>query len=195
MMRCLLLPVLSLGAALMLAGLARGGIEGSKHDFSQKAWSKDDSCGACHTPQRVETPDVKPLWNPGADLTKRFGLSVKTRGRAGSGTTSCLRCHDGTVAPSNISAAQRTEFVNKTRSARFAPAHGGSNHPVGIDYPLFDRRGFRPANVVTNKGTVVLPNGKVECLSCHDPHNGAGQKYFLVTSNSRSALCLTCHRK
>lgn len=190
----LLVPIFSVAAALALAGFARGGIEGSKHDFSQKAWSKDDSCGACHTPQRVETPEVTPLWDPAADLSRRFGASVVSRDRAGSGTTTCLRCHDGTVAPSNISSAQRTEFVNKRRSARFAPAHGSSNHPVGIEYPVFDR-GYKPANSVTSKGTVALPNGRVECLSCHDPHNGAGQKYFLVTSNAGSALCLTCHRK
>jgi len=194
MTRRLLLHGLPLTAALLLVSFARGGIGGSKHDFSQKAWGKDDSCGACHTPQRAETPEVKPLWDPKADLTQRFGPSQVTRDRAGSGTTTCLRCHDGTVAPSNISSAQRTEFVNKTRSARFAPAHGSSNHPVGIVYPLLDR-GFQPASWVTGKGTVTLPNGKVECLSCHDPHNGAGQKFFLVTSNARSALCLTCHRK
>jgi len=190
----LLIPIGSLVAGLALVGLARGGIEGSKHDFSKKAWGKDNACGACHTPQRAETPRTKPLWDPGADLTQRFGGSVVTRGRAGSGTTTCLRCHDGTVAPSNISSAQRTEFVNQTRSARFAPAHGSSNHPVGIKYPQLDR-GFRPANSVTGKGTVRLPNGKVECISCHDPHNGAGQRHFLVTSNAGSALCLTCHRK
>lgn len=194
MTRLLLLPALPLAAALALTGFARGGIEGSKHDFAQKAWSKDDSCGACHTPQRAKTPDVKPLWDPGADLTVRFGTSVVRRDRAGSGTTSCLRCHDGTVARSNVSSAQRTEFVNGTRSARFAPAHGSSNHPVGIDYPMFDRA-YRPANAVASKGTVSLPNGKVECLSCHDPHNGAEQRHLLVTSNARSALCLTCHRK
>ncbi len=194
MMRRFLIPIFPVGIALILSGFARGGVEGSKHDFSQKAWSKDDSCGACHTPQRVETPEVKPLWDPGADLMARFGTSVVTRDRAGSGTTSCLRCHDGTVASSNISSAQRAEFVNKTRSSRFAPAHGSSNHPVGVDYPMLDRS-FKPVSTVTGKGSVSLPGGKVECLSCHDPHNGSGQEYFLVTSNARSALCLTCHRK
>jgi len=194
MTRRWMLVLVPLVAALTVGGLAQGGIEGSKHDFSQKAWAKDDACGACHTPQRATAPDIKPLWNPGADLSRRFGATAATRDRAGSGTMTCLRCHDGTVAPSNVSTAQRTEFVNKTRSSRFTPAHGSSNHPVGIVYPPLDRK-FKPANTVTSKGTVTLPGGKVECISCHDPHNGADQKYFLVTSNARSTLCLTCHRK
>lgn len=33
----------------------------------------------------------------------------------------------------------------------------------------------------------------VECASCHDPHSG--NTTFLRTSNSASAVCLTCHNK
>ncbi|MBN4058944.1 cytochrome c3 family protein [bacterium AH-315-J04] len=40
-----------------------------------------------------------------------------------------------------------------------------------------------------------MPNGRVECTSCHDPHNQSGAPYMLVKSNARSALCLTCHKK
>ena len=47
----------------------------------------------------------------------------------------------------------------------------------------------------TATGTVTLPGGRVECISCHDPHNAAGEANMLVTSNARSALCLTCHDK
>ena len=44
-------------------------------------------------------------------------------------------------------------------------------------------------------GKVLLPDGKIECTSCHDPHNQSGQPHMLVKSNRGSALCLTCHKK
>jgi predicted CXXCH cytochrome family protein len=42
---------------------------------------------------------------------------------------------------------------------------------------------------------VRLPDGRVECVSCHDPHNQSGTQAMLAVSNRRSALCLTCHVK
>jgi predicted CXXCH cytochrome family protein len=48
---------------------------------------------------------------------------------------------------------------------------------------------------VTKTGRVRLPDGRIECVSCHDPHNTAGIDKLLVMSNRRSALCLTCHIK
>ena len=179
---------------LGLRGWALGAIPGSKHDFAKKPWSKGDACGACHTPQRPAAPKVAPLWDPGADLTRRFGAATEAKDRAGNGTLACLRCHDGTVAPPAVSGSLRTQVADKRRGSRFQPAHGSSNHPVGKAYPRMDPE-FRPMSFVTLKGTVILPGGNVECISCHDPHNGVDQKFFLVTSNARSALCLTCHRK
>ena len=106
----------------------------------------------------------------------------------------CLRCHDGTIARDTIAPVSRERFVNKQNPGLFGTGHGTSDHPVGIDYPQFDK-GYRPVPSVIAKGTVALPDGKVECSSCHDPHNMSGLNYMLVASNARSALCLTCHRK
>ena len=58
-------------------------------------------------------------------------------------------------------------------------------------------------------GTIadILRNGRVECSSCHDPHNGyaspaqqgvlttAPQVNYLRMTNAGSALCLGCHDK
>lgn len=81
------------------------------------------------------------------------------------------------------------------------------DHPIGFSY----------SNALTDPGQAALlqtvayaqarnirffgPTNKVECSSCHDPHvdySAAGNpalKPFLVTSNSGSALCLSCHNK
>lgn len=180
--------------ATCVAGLAWAGIEGSKHDFTDKDWSGGDACGACHSPHRSAPPDAAPLWDPDADLTRRFGITMGDRREPGSGTLMCLRCHDGTLAPEAITGVAGDRFRNKHHPGLFGASHGTSDHPVGVPYPQFDK-GFRPMASVLASGQVRLPDGKVECVSCHDPHNQAGEEKMLVRSNARSALCLTCHKK
>jgi len=188
-------------AALIIIGTCsfsdwvRAGIEGSKHDFSQKPWAAGETCGVCHTPHRDEPPKAAPLWDPKADLSRRFGSAAKDKKpKAGSGTLSCLRCHDGTVAKETIAGVSKARYVNSRNPGIFGAIHGGTDHPVGVQYPLVNK-GFHPVTSVMAKGTVVLPDGRVECISCHDPHNTSGAPHFLVSTNVRSALCLTCHRK
>jgi len=90
-----------------VGGLAWGGIEGSKHDFSKKPWSAGETCGACHTPHRDQPPKAAPLWDPAADLTRTFGRMTTRTLAPGSGTLMCLRCHDGTVAKETIAGVSR----------------------------------------------------------------------------------------
>lgn len=180
----------------VVCGWAWAGLEGSKHDFSREEWSGGELCSACHTPHREAPPKAAPLWNPNADLTRTFGTS-KTRetskAEPGSGTLFCLRCHDGTVASDAAPRAKASRPANRQHPGAFTAGHDTSEHPVGVPYPAFGK-GYHPAPSVTAKG-VPLPNGRVECVSCHDPHNEAGVEHMLVTSNARSALCLTCHKK
>jgi len=178
---------------MIIGGWAWGGLEGSKHDFSNKDWSGGDLCSACHSAES-DKPAAAPLWEENADLNRTFGTPLTRSKAAGPGTTVCLRCHDGTIARDTIAGAEGGRFVNRENPGLFGTGHGTGDHPVGVDYPQFDRD-YRPATSVTAMGTVQLPDGKVECNSCHDPHNMSGEEYMLVTSNARSALCLTCHRK
>lgn len=173
----------------LIPGLALAGIEGSKHDLSNESWSGGNKCGVCHTPHQSQPPKAAPLWNKDADLSRRFGTPLGEAEIAGSGTRSCLVCHDGTVAPATLSDA-----ASDRGSRIMGTGHGTSNHPVGVAFPRVDR-GFRDMNLVLASQTVKLPRERVECVSCHDPHNQSDQNHMLVTSNSRSALCLTCHQK
>jgi predicted CXXCH cytochrome family protein len=205
-------------SGILLAGIALGDLTGSKHDFSNKAWSEGDKCGACHTPHNTVAPKVAPAWEPNADLNRRFGTTVAVRQRTdrrmqvgpsypgnrrllagrlydpGAGTLSCLRCHDGSIASDLIPGARPFHAENSFHPGYFNAGHGRSDHPVGVEFPANDR-GYKPVNAVTATKHVTLPDNKVECISCHDPHNEAGHKAMLVMSNSGSALCLTCHRK
>lgn len=193
------------GLALALtvgAGLAQDGLEGSKHDFSNKDWFDGDKCGVCHTPACNDPPPVAPLWNPRADLARSFAPQRGARGNLpGQGTLTCLRCHDGTVAKAigtaGLPAAtgvNKPRFANKFNPGVFRSGHGTTDHPVGIPYPNV-AKGFRPMTTVVAGGAVALPAGNVECVSCHDPHNHSGEKHMLVSTIARSALCLTCHAK
>jgi len=205
-------------ALLLIAGFASAGIEGSKHDFSNAAWSKGDSCGACHTPHTTSPPKNPPLWDPQADLNRTFGTTEPQRPRVDRGdqnpknpaggvwtlagrrydpglaTLMCLRCHDGALARDFVPSVSPAQPVNTFHPGTRSAGHGRSDHPVGVAYPAVNR-GYRPMNEVLSVGTIRLPGGYVECLSCHDPHNEAGAPHMLVMPNTGSALCLSCHRK
>jgi len=174
------------------------GLEGSKHDFSNEAWSGGDLCVACHGRAHEEPPAEAPLWNPSADFNRTFADALQDREDShslpGPGSLVCMRCHDGTMAGDMFGGLTAPRAANTRHPALFTTGHGGSNHPVGVEYPELDRF-FWPVNAVLSQGKIPLPNGRVECVSCHDPHNELGNPYMLVQSNRRSALCLTCHRK
>ena len=181
-------------AGAILSGWAWADIEGSKHDFSNQDWTAGDKCSACHGPERAEPPAAAPLWDAQADLNRVFGTPLSREQHAGNGTLVCLRCHDGTIAKDTVSDQAKERFAHRQHPGLFSSGHERSDHPVGVEYPRFDR-GYRPASSVIDSGTVTLPDDKVECISCHDPHNSTGVAPMLVTSNVRSALCLTCHKK
>jgi len=102
----------------------------------------------------------------------------------------CLSCHDGVKAQSITTNIKNNP--NKMSSLR-----GGNyqmvsmDHPIGMDYNLYAAasRDYKPISAINNK--MVFVNGKVGCLTCHDPLNP--EKSHLVMSDRNSALCLTCH--
>lgn len=190
--RLLALILAAFGA--LAGGLAWADLEGSVHDFSRSEWTDGDMCAACHTPHRSEPAATAPLWNPGADLSRRFGTDASPRTTPGNGTLSCVRCHDGTIATSTAAGVViKGPQLATNYPGRFIGAHRTSDHPVGVPYPNIDS-GYNASTSVVAKG-IALPEGQVECTSCHDPHNEDGRDAMLVVSNRRSSLCLICHRK
>ena len=77
----------------------------------------------------------------------------------------CLACHDG-------------------NQAKLAGADG---HPINVLY--LEKTGF---NHLRDR-RIVIVNGKVTCISCHNPYRNTNER--LVKSNQNSSLCLTCHNK
>lgn len=100
----------------------------------------------------------------------------------------CLGCHDGVNAP--IAAGT---YRNDPGGTGFGQRMKGGDHPIGMDYAAYAAasRGFKNLHQLDNN--IVLIDGKVGCLSCHNPLNPA--KFHLSVTNTNSTLCLTCHNK
>ncbi len=127
----------------------------------------------------------------------------------------CLSCHDGVSAMNRV--------VNAPGSGNYDPdgslirdttpmtmigedirAIGSSgnltnDHPISITY-VEGAASLKPKDTpITgwNRATTIndlLRNGKVQCVSCHDPHY-VENNTFLRHANTGSELCKTCHDK
>lgn len=183
-------------------------IAGSKHDLSVggegpvASTSERQVCIFCHTPHRALA--VGPLWNH-STTTTTFTLYSSSTSRSApqqpkESTALCLSCHDGTVAIGNLAAGVRN--VANTDPNGFLPP-GRSNlgttladdHPVGVAVPA-----GRPGLSAPVAGDEVrLRWGKVECVSCHNPHDPSFAPFLVkaqldLTGKSGGELCAACHR-
>jgi predicted CXXCH cytochrome family protein len=175
----------------------RRGITGTAHDFSELFGGPGGMCAACHVPHvQAVAPTTQPATQPAVEMFLLGGqrrVFVPNRYMPGPTSLICLGCHDGTVATSTISASH--EMLAGIREG-FAVPQGfvWRDHPIGVAYPD-QEAGYRPRSFVLGGGKIRLPEGRIECVSCHDPHDLSGVPKMLVMSNRRSALCLACHIK
>ncbi len=191
-----ILPGVMIGVG-MLSAQEGDGLLGSKHDFSQYGWSQGQLCLPCHTPHSAQAPQLGPLWDRSPTARQSYTLYDGGRGLPGPASLLCLSCHDGSTAVDAYGGMSGDVLIQEIGTGRALIGRNRDlrrDHPIGVKYPEFDRRYRRRAQIEA-EGYVVLPQGQVECLSCHDVHGQYGVEKFLVKSNDRSALCLTCHRK
>lgn len=200
-----------------------GTIVGSKHDFSMSSntWNfmspvetqfQGNMCLPCH-----DTPSLTgqmPLWDhalsvasynvysPGYNFWKEGAETISTPDGS---SKLCLSCHDGTVALANfhLYATGTTKMGDINNGVSNLGTDLSTSHPISFIYDATlafkDRRlsdptatpsGVRGGTIATD----MLENGKLQCTSCHEPHNAMGIAHLLVKSNAGSALCFTCHR-
>ena len=177
--------------ALALRESWAGGLIGSKHDFSQGGATPRDLCLTCHTPHitaaRAPLLEAAPRSRRAVALRTVFGEELN---RA---SLLCLSCHDGVTARDVYTGTHATALASQL-GAQFIDVRPLASHPIGRRYPLADST-YRGTAEVQADGRIKLPAGRVQCTSCHDPHNTERHPWMLVKSNDRSALCLSCHRK
>jgi len=107
----------------------------------------------------------------------------------------------GTVVDAGLGDGTTTTSTNATN------VNLSNDHPVSIVYTETTAASLRLKTYAltdwVGASTVddLLRNNKVECGSCHDPHNGYATQgtdpevNFLRKTNAGSALCLGCHAK
>ena len=180
----------------------RSGLIGSKHDFSEVLGTAGTACSGCHVPHMMAIrPATQPAGQPTTlpapvEIYRIAGqrrVFATDRFTPGPASLVCMACHDGTVATSTMGSGHA--MLAGVREGFYVPPDFvWRDHPIGVPYPRNNRK-YRPESIVTAEGKVRLPDGYVECVSCHDPHNRTGVRSMLVMSNRRSALCLSCHIK
>ena len=214
----LILPAL---AVCLIAGTAQAGISGSKHDFGQFGWAKNQICLPCHAPHNTIVKDANgavvggPLWNHTLstatytlyiDATTGQGVS----GKVDTNSVLCLSCNDGTVAVDSFGGGQGTQQL----TGGVLGTDLSNDHPIGeaavwpnpnpsymVDPTLRAAKGIMPLRQLADGRNAV------GCTSCHEPHNRVNTDHMLWVKNdgaattvdgrsvSGSVLCLNCHKK
>ena len=135
----------------------------------------------------------------------------------------CLGCHDGSLgtavvhgyvgstkhdlinAPGSGGIPDTSSYPNCERChpdmyggppANWLGTDLSNDHPVAMLYPtIVQDPAFNTPPSLSNGWTdVPLFEGRVECASCHNPHDPTNPA-FLRVANAASALCLRCHQK
>jgi len=183
-------------------------------------------CVFCHTPHQGTTESGQyPLWNhtmstqgpysaygdPGGtinadDLTDIPVAVLPTA----SVSNLCLSCHDGTVSvismynqpnegtPTLVPIAGRIDASGFIISNANVGTSLVDDHPVNFTYDTQTVNDDTELETVANVQAAGLLDGadKVQCSSCHDPHNDTLQPTaFMAVDNTNSALCTSCHLK
>lgn len=207
------------------------GIVNSPHDFSGSAWNfRGEICRTCHVPhdhaKSTKLYENGLLWNHQVSATTYTMYDAawsntldNTQSAQPDGTAKlCLGCHDGEVAINQFDrnfdgvsdgVGQTIDLINAAFEIPGSNALGDlrGTHPLSIAYNGTDG-GLNPAtNAMGTSGTIdsVLDNGKVQCSSCHDVHDTAGEAVggthllrvaqTVASGGTASGLCLTCHNK
>ncbi len=194
----------------------------SKHNMSARAAANPASltnygevCVYCHTPHGGPNSTNAPLWN------RNFGPatgSYQMYNNAWSSTIdmqvatspqgvslACLSCHDGTIGLDVIINRPNADTTLTPRNGLMPPNAGQffanlgtdlrNDHPVSVTYSTAADPAFHAPDASNRiNGELPLYSGRVECGSCHNPHNTTYPP-FLRKSNTSSALCTTCHIK
>lgn len=159
----------------------------SPHERPNEKFKNSGYCITCHFSRKSFAPPEMPLWYPRGAGQIFLSYDAAT-GLASDISQKCLSCHDG------LNAADRfggSSLLSKINAFPVTSKTGyGGDHPVSIPYKI---KNGEYKNIIGNIA-VKLFNGKVECATCHHPHINKNEKHLRI-SNTKSALCFTCHDK
>ena len=186
-------------------GAGRGiGTEESCHNFSHEDWLPVVKiCRTCHTPHQSRRGKKKAdrypdglAWNLGISShtynlynslwsTTLSGLRdprwtapfINRRGGMPDGLSKlCLSCHDGIIAPNVFNLHH---FVSMDFDVTITELRDPDLKMMGVSGPISE----------------VLDNGKVQCFSCHDPHDEEAVARTKLLRVPKGKICYVCHRR
>ncbi len=178
---------------ILLTCSASASIKNSPHNLT--ALAKGNMCNFCHTPHGSFSRT--PIWNHKlSDTVYKIYESSSLDAKVGQPTGSsklCLSCHDGTVALTHTR-------KGRGRGAYIAPGSANLGTDLSDDHPIsFVYSDGLATKDIQLRSPSALPqelkldrSDELQCTTCHDPHDNTNDS-FLVISNRRSQMCLSCH--
>ena len=205
-------------SAMSWAKAPKSAIAGSAHDLRATYQTASYTlCSFCHVAHKAGAAPTGPgylLWNHTLSSVTTYGVYQSDTMKAtdvtdlgGQMTVSnlCLSCHDGTVAVNSFyEPISGTNYQPITEGTTFMPNDRtirdlSKTHPVNFTYSATvanDAGMLVPASSssVDAAGEIPLFNGKMQCATCHDPHNGASGIFEQnFPTQSSGSFCTYCH--
>ena len=176
-----LAPAVLVAAAQLMGASSKLAVVGSQHDLTATGGGPVksavmDACLFCHAPHNV-IPNITPLWDHTLSSQSYTTYTSSTYGSGaqtpGSGSSKlCLSCHDGTVAVGLTTADGLLGTSGSMTAGDILGTNLATSHPVSMaavdDGQLATTLFTNPSS--TKDPAVTLVAGKVECVTCHDPH-------------------------
>lgn len=189
-------------------GAASQSVVNSVHNLSVtgtgdvKATSESEICIFCHTPHN--SLPASPLWNkedPGYTYTLYNSSTVQAApGQPDGSSILCLSCHDGTTALGNV-LSRMTDIEFSGGVTNLPPGSSNMSTDLADDHPIsFDfTTGLAAADGQLKDPSAIIPpvrleQGRMQCVSCHDPHRNLTSDFLLITTQF-SELCFSCHNR
>jgi hypothetical protein len=163
------------------------------------------ACLSCHDGSlAVDAVIQTPKFHEWLDSGVHYRMSPE----GGVGSDSCGKCHNQSAgAYAGLPGSESNKGAHDA-TVRYLTKDVRDDHPISVPYPSFavDPQ-FNQPTIMKDDGGRTFPNGiqtyegdKIQCASCHDPHNPdedniEGRDPFLRTTQYLSSLCLTCHDK
>ncbi len=179
------------------------GAAGECHNFSHESWlSVTKSCRMCHIPhrrrgrKRVNRYADGLLWDPKTtnftyslfnsfwsssltglrDTAWKAPVTSRHGGLPDGLSKLCLSCHNGIIGP---------DVFNL-------------HHFVSLEYDVTKTELREPDFIkfgVSGPISEILFDGKIQCPSCHDPHNEETVANTKLLRIDKTKICITCHKK
>jgi predicted CXXCH cytochrome family protein len=161
------------GAAALLAallsalapGAAHGAVEGSPHDLLAQGYDTVRTSMLQERCSRCHLPTSPSQQNLIPEVPPVL------QGSYAASSLGCFSCHDGTTIVSPDVDASQSAFHPLSHGTELAGYEGLGTEESGLPY---------------------LSGGRMECVTCHDPHDN-GHRPFLRAELQE--LCLACHSK